>query len=127
MKEMTLKELYDGIEGDYEQALKVLRMEKLLDKHIRKFPANTIFAELEKAGEAMNGEALFESAHAIKGVCANLGLVKLSSLASQIAEEFRPGNPRTLSDGEVAEKIRAIGELYQKAAEGIRLYEASAE
>ena len=37
---MTLQELYRQIGGDYEQALKVLRVEKLADKHIRKLPGN---------------------------------------------------------------------------------------
>ena len=32
---MTIQELYGKIGGDYEQALRVLRMDKLLDKHIR--------------------------------------------------------------------------------------------
>ena len=31
---MTLKELYSKIGGDYDQAVRVLRMEKLIDKHI---------------------------------------------------------------------------------------------
>ena len=37
---MTLQELYDTIGGDYEQAVRVLRMDKLIDKHIRKLPKN---------------------------------------------------------------------------------------
>ena len=37
---MTLQELYREIGEDYEQALKVLRVEKLVDKHIRRFPGN---------------------------------------------------------------------------------------
>ena len=35
---MTLPELYQTIGGDYDQALRVLHIEKLIDKHIRKFP-----------------------------------------------------------------------------------------
>lgn len=50
---MTLQELYAAIDGDYRQALNVLRIEKLLDKHIRKFPDNTIFADLQAAARAM--------------------------------------------------------------------------
>ena len=32
---MTIEELYEQIGGDYEQAKRVLRMDKLIDKHIR--------------------------------------------------------------------------------------------
>ena len=120
---MTLKELYTAVDGDYDQALRVLRMDKLLDKHIRKLPANPIFSELEKAGDPLNAAALFECAHAIKGVCSNLGLTKIAALASDISEEFRPGNERKLTDDEVREKLAEIRALYAKTAAGIRQYE----
>ena len=120
---MTLQELYQMIDGDYDQALRVLRMDKLLDKHIRKLTKNGVITQLLTAGETMDPTALFEAAHAAKGVCANLGLVKLSEAASEIAEEFRPGNPRRFTDAEVKEKLAAIGALYKKTADGIQRYE----
>ena len=120
---MTLQELYQMIDGDYEQALRVLRMDKLLDKHIRKLTKNDVVEKLLEAGQGMDAAQLFESAHAMKGVCANLGLVKLSQAASDIAEEYRPGNSRTLTDEQVKQRIQAIAELYKKTADGIQKYE----
>ena len=111
------------IGGDYGQALKVLCIDKLIDKHIRRFPANTIFSDMDEAVKKMDASALFESAHAMKGVCSNLGLVNIASAASEISEEFRPGNPRTMTDAEVASKIGQIDAMFEKASEGIRLYE----
>ncbi|MBQ3906917.1 MAG: Hpt domain-containing protein [Lachnospiraceae bacterium] len=122
---MTLQELYETIGGDYDQALQVLRVDKLLDKHIRKFASSGVVEGLLGAGESMDQTELFEKAHACKGVCANLGLMKLSKLASEITEEYRPGNARTLSDEEVKDRIAAIRELYAQTAEGIRKYEES--
>ncbi|MBQ9467776.1 MAG: Hpt domain-containing protein [Clostridia bacterium] len=122
---MTLKELYDLIGGDYDRAIGTLRIEKLMDKHIRKFPAGGVAEAVIAAGETMDPTQLFESAHAMKGVCGNLGLTALASLASDIAEEYRPGKTRTMTDGEVKEKIGEIGALYKKTAEGIRLYESA--
>ena len=123
---MTLKELYDAIDGDYEQGMRVLRIEKLMDKHIRRLPANPVFAELKEAGEAMDGARLFESAHAVKGVCSNLGLAKLSSLAADICDEFRPGNARKYSDAEIKRKLAEAQELFEKAVKGIQEYEKAA-
>lgn len=120
---MTLQELYQSIGGDYEQALRILRMDKLLDKHIRKFTKNNIVENLLAAGEGMDPTALFEAGHALKGVSGNLGLTALSNAASEITEEFRPGAVRRLSDAEVKEKLRKLGELYRTVAEGIRRYE----
>jgi len=121
---MTLQELYGSIGEDYDQALRVLRVEKLVDKHIRKLTKNGLIENLLAAGETMNPARLFEAAHAAKGNCGNLGLTKLSAAASEIAEEFRPGNPRKMTDEEVAEKLREISELYAAAADAIGRYEA---
>lgn len=60
-----------------------------------------------------------------KGVCANLGLVKLSEEVSVISEEFRPGKSRKFSDEEVKVRLKSIWEMYSHVAEEIRLYEES--
>lgn len=121
---MTLYDLYKEIGGDYDQAMRILRMEKLLSKHILKFSANTVVAELLAAGAAKDGTKIFEAAHALKGVSGNLGLTGLYALASEISEEFRPGNPRTLPDAAVASKLEEIRTLYESTADAIRRYEA---
>ena len=121
---MTLQELYSSIGEDYEQALRVLRVEKLVDKHIRKLPKNGLIEALLAAGEKMDAAGLYETAHAAKGNCGNLGLTKLAAGASEIAEEFRPGARRTMSDDAVREKLRAIDGLYRHTAAVIAQYEA---
>lgn len=120
---MTLQELYAAIGGDYEQARRVLRVEKLIDKHIRKLTQNGVVEQLLAAGEDMDPTRLFETAHAAKGMCGNLGLKTLADLASEIAEAYRPGNPSGLDDAGVREKLGQIAEIYRKTAEGIRRYE----
>lgn len=123
LKEMTIRELYTEIGGDYDQAVRVLRVDKLIDKHIRRFTQNGAAERLFEAGKSMDPAELFEAAHAMKGVCANLGLTSLSEAASEIAEEFRPGNQRKLSDAEVSAKLARTAELYKKTEDGIRKYE----
>ncbi len=122
---MTLQELYQNIGGDYEQALRVLRMDKLMDKHIRKLTKNGVVDSLLAAGETMDETQLFETAHAVKGVCANLGLTKLSAAAAEITEEYRPGSTRKYTDAQIVEKLGALAELYRQTADGIAQYEAS--
>ena len=124
---MTIQELYNIIDGDYDQAIRVLRMDKLVDKHIRRFTSNGVMDRLLAAGKSMDPTALFEASHAMKGVCANLGLVKLSNGASEITEEFRPGTERQLSDDEVKERIENIRELHIQTVEGIKQYVQSCE
>ena len=121
---MTLQELYVAIGGDYDQAVRVLRIEKLIDKHIRRLPTNGVVDGLLDAGGSMDPTELFEKSHAMKGVCANLGLVKLSAAASEISEEYRPGNQRQFSDEEIKAKLEAIRSDYAVIVEKIREYEA---
>jgi HPt (histidine-containing phosphotransfer) domain-containing protein len=122
---MTIQELYQNIGGDYDQAVRVLRMDKLIDKHIRKFTANGVVDGLLDCKDAMNPSELFEASHAVKGVTANLGLMELSDIASEIAEEFRPGNERKLSDEDVRKRIEAIREIYDHTVKYIQKYEES--
>lgn len=122
---MTLQELYQNIGGDYEQAIGVLRVEKLVDKHIRKFTKNDVVERLLTAGESMDPTELFEAAHAMKGVSSNLGLVALSNAASELTEEYRPGKERKLSDDEVKTRIQSICDLYSLTVEKIQRYEES--
>lgn len=122
---MTLQELYTAIGGDFAAAKNTLCIEKLIDKHIRKFGQNPVFASFKAAGERLDPAALFESAHAIKGLCANLGLVGLAALAEEICNEFRPGNPRKMTDGAVREKIDLFCKLYEKTCDGIAQYASS--
>ena len=119
---MTIQELYELIGGNYAAAQQIMRMDKLIDKYIRKLSASKVNEALMAAGAAMDPNGIFESAHAMKGVCANLGLESLFAAASELSEEFRPGTPRHMSDEEVQEKLRLIDGMYQRTAAGIDQY-----
>ncbi len=120
---MTLQELYASIDGNYDHAVQIMRMEKLINRYLSKFPNSGVYEALAAAGESMDPTALFESAHAMKGVCANMGFDKMAAAAGEITEEFRPGNTRSLSDDEVKARIADIGVMYRHTVDGIRQYE----
>ena len=121
---MTIRELYEKIGGNYDQAVRVMKSDRLIDKYVRKLKDSNVGDALAQAGESMDATKLFESAHAMKGVCSNLGLDALANAAHEITEEFRPGNARRLSDDEVRGKVQAVGEMYRNTVEGINAYEA---
>ncbi len=126
---MGVKTWQKGVEPlvmfDHDRGIQILRVEKLMDKHIRKLPKNGVIDAMIAAGVTMDPVQMFEAAHAAKGVCGNLGLEKLAEGTSEIAEEFRPGNSRHMTDGEVREKLGTIEALYHKTVEGIQAYEKS--
>ena len=121
---MTIQELYAKMGGDYDQAVRVMKKDKLIEKYVRKLTASNVGEMLAQAGETMDGAKLFESAHAMKGVCSNLGLVALANAADEITEEFRPGNARKLSDEQVKQKLQAVIQRYEDTTRCIREYEA---
>ncbi len=123
---MTIRELYAKNGGNYDQAVRVMQMDKLIDRYVRKLAASGVYEKLAEAGKTMDGTLLFESAHALKGVCANLGLAELARAAGEITEEYRPGASRKLTDDEVRQKLDSIGKMYQRAVEGIQEYIAEA-
>ncbi len=119
---MTLQELYQNIDGNYEHAVQIMRMEKLIDRYIQKFPKSGVNEALQEAGRTLDPEKMFETAHAMKGVCANMGLDKLSAAASELCEEFRPGNARSLSDDGIRARLAEVDALYQRTVDGIQAY-----
>ena len=121
---MTVQELYETIGGDYDSAKRILMNDKLIGRFVVKLLDDTSFAKLSAAAETMDPVGLFEGAHAMKGVCANLGLNELSRGASELAEEFRPGSTRKLSDDEVRQRVEALRVLYVRTQDGIRSFAA---
>ena len=122
---MTLQELYTLVDGNYDHAVQIMKMEKLINRYILKFPKSGVNEALQAAGETMDPTQLFEAAHAMKGVSANMGLDKLSEAVSVITEEYRPGNTRKYSDAEIKAMLVNIDGMYQRTVEGIRQYEQS--
>ncbi len=63
---MTLEELYSVIGGNYAHAQQIMKMDKLIDRYIRKLKTSGVYEQMTAAGEKMDPVGLFESAHAMK-------------------------------------------------------------
>ena len=51
---MTIQELYAKIGGNYEQAQKNMKMDKLIDRYVRKLAASGTYEKLAEAGKDMD-------------------------------------------------------------------------
>lgn len=122
---MTIQELYDRIGGNYEHAMQIMRMDKMIGKYLLKLTESGVYEDFRAACDSMDAARLFETAHAMKGVCANLGLDDLAAAVSEITEEFRPGATRKLSDDELKDRMQNIFALYERTEEGISEYKAT--
>ena len=119
---MTIQELYQNIGGSYDSAKKILQMDRLIGKFILKFLDDKSCDRLMAGWENRDNAAIFEGAHALKGVCANLGLDSLSQKASDIAEEYRGGKAPSLSEAEWESRMSAIRQQHEETITGIRAY-----
>ena len=115
---MTLQECYAALGGNYKDVLSRLQMEKLVSKFVLKFLSDGSYDLLCRSLEEKNYEEAFRAAHTIKGVCQNLGFVRLSSSSSALCESLRNGY--TPESDALAEQTKAD---YQITVDAIRAYQ----
>jgi HPt (histidine-containing phosphotransfer) domain-containing protein len=122
---MTIQELYGEIGGNYDHAVQIMKKDKMINKYLLKLTDSGLYEGCKAAVESMDPTNIFEAAHAMKGVCANLGLDSLAEAVGELTEEFRPGSARKLSDDEVRAMWDKVDGIYSVTAEGINNYKAS--
>lgn len=116
---MTLKECYNKLNGNYEEALSRLMNETLMDRFVRKFPSDpSMQALLDKVAEGDWPEA-FKAAHTLKGVAGNMSFTELQQSASALTEQMRGQNAPC--DPELLGKVV---ESYEQVMQAIQAYTA---
>lgn len=88
---MNLEQCYKAMDGDYEEAKRRLRADRLIVKFLRKFADDPSFSRFEAAIAAHDDKAAFLALHTIKGVAQNLSMTALYQKADALCELFRFG------------------------------------
>lgn len=91
-KQMTLKECYILLEGDYEDVLHQMIKEERIRKYVLMFLKDDSYQNLRKGMEEEDYDLAFLGAHTLKGVCRNLAFTKLGDISSQMTEYLRNKN-----------------------------------
>jgi len=86
---MTVKECYDAIGGNYEDAISRLRTDERVARFLGKVADDGSFKLLEESLRVRNIEEAFRAAHTLKGVCMNLSLTTLGRSAEALTEALR--------------------------------------
>ncbi len=89
---MTIKECYDIMNGNYEEALRRLMNDSLIQRFLNKFINDKSFENLCAAMSAEDYEQAFQEAHSLKGVSQNMAFTALSDAVCALTEELRGGN-----------------------------------
>ena len=119
---MTLQECYAAMGGDYEGVMGRLRSERMVQKFVLKFLADSSYELLLSSAEAENWPEAFRAAHTIKGVCQNLSFTRLYQSSAPLCEALRDGfHPEAPV---LKEQVDAD---YRQTADAIRAYQAGLE
>lgn len=87
---MSVEELYAALNIPARQVLERFGGNAaLLERFLKKFPADPNYARLQKAVETKNGGEMEVTAHTLKGVSANFGFDALSSACAEIVAAVR--------------------------------------
>lgn len=86
---MELRNFYIELGEDYDNVLACLGNEDLIKKVLRMLPKDENMKHLGEAFEEKNYEKAFRCAHTLKGVAANLGLIRFSKLSGDLADILR--------------------------------------
>ncbi len=114
--EQEIKEALIKSGVNLEDALKrLMNNEKLLERLLIKFKADTNFQGLEKALKEKEYEGAFHCAHTLKGVAGNLGMKKLMDADIIIVEKLRNKNYEGLESD-----IEDLRKVYQQLMDVIQ-------
>ncbi len=118
---MNIKEFYDFIGENYNEVLGRLRVESRIIKYVTKFPADESFKLLRRALIDKNYQEAFRAAHTMKGICLNLGFMKLYNISSDITEKLRNFDDaeKIEADSSIRTLMTDASERYDKIIQGI--------
>ena len=118
--DMTIRECYAMLGGNYDEILERLSSESMVDKFVGFFLSDESYDTLVKAMESRNKEDAFRAAHTLKGVCANLSFTDLFQASSNLTEELR--KPADAISAVADELFVKVKEEYEKTVNAIHAY-----
>lgn len=90
---MNVKELYEKIDGNYQEALSRLMKEERIVKYLNLFLKDKEYEQLKPAFDEKNYELVFRLSHTVKGMCSNMSFTRLFDSSSALCESVRYGTP----------------------------------
>ena len=114
---MTIQECYKAIGGNYEDVLRRLHNEALIQKFTLKFLEDQSYLLLKQALKDKHYEDAFRSAHTLKGVCQNLSFDRLYEVSNELTELLRD---RTGEQPGIQEAMEKVTEVYELMIEEIK-------
>lgn len=116
---MTVQEVYNYLDENYIEIYERIGNEAWISKYLKKFLDDGCKAQMNKAILDKSWEDAFKAVHSIKGLALNLGLQKLSKVASTLCEELRDGTPKS-GETEISQMALAVNAEYDRVVEVLK-------
>lgn len=117
---MTIEKCYEEIGGDFSEVIKRMATLARVKKFLNKFLEDDSFSSLCSAVREEKRADAFRAAHALKGVCQNMGFGTLQKSSFQITELLRPETEKISSD--VRELLPVVEKDYLLTVQAIKKY-----
>ena len=89
---MTIRECYEKMGANYDEAASHLPSEKLIVKYVNKFLGDKSFEELTVAVKAKDWEMAERSSHTLKGISQNLSFNNLQKSSADLNDALKSRN-----------------------------------
>ena len=90
---MTVKDCYRKMDGNYEEAVRLIGSDEQIIKYLKIFLRDTNFRSLCDAVDRNDFKTAFHASHTIKGIALNLSLTSLADKTKELTEILRRGRP----------------------------------
>lgn len=122
---MQIKEFYEVINGDYEDAKLRLMNDDMLTRFVFMFLEDKSFECLSEELPKKNYGEAFRAVHTLKGLGRNLGFNQLGDLASELTEALRKWQSIPVDEDVSMEQFRQLETEYRKVVNEIEKLKTS--
>ena len=106
---MTVKEVYEQTNSDYEDAMERLGSEKLISKYLLKFMDLTDYSDMINSIQIKDWDGGFKASHNLKGIALNMSFTELARSGSELCDTMRHGAPKT----DISELVSKVSSDYK--------------
>ena len=114
---MTVRECYEKMGGDFDEAIGRLMKEERIVKYLGKFPLGGEINEMDQGIAAGDWPLAFRAVHTLKGMALNLSITPLAEASAELCDEIRPG---VAPAHDITEMTAAVHAAYDAAVSAIR-------
>lgn len=120
---MTVQELYEKMGGSYEDAKRVMMADPIIGRMVMMFKADPNYQKLMDAYAQKDEKAMFDAAHALKGVCGNLGMTELFQSVEIVTNIVRPANAAHRAEADLDSEMEKLTAAYEKVMAALGEFE----